>query len=123
MPLEQAVTKISYRSYMPNVQVLKVALIPPLGGQDTPANRGIALEYAAGKNAMLLSQWPSQHFPVVFNGVDIVLHPCTPEHFDASSVAWSSRSGLVMTLQPDGRLPVATVQAEAKRLLLAGACR
>ena len=122
MPLEQAVTKIAYRPYIPNVQVLKIALIPPLGGTDTPEHRGIALEYAAGTNAMLLSEWPSQHFPVTFDGVDIGLRPCTPERFDRASVAWSSRGGLVMTLQPDGPVPPAAVAAEARRLLANGAC-
>ena len=122
MPLEQLVTKIAYRPYIPRVQALRFAAIPPLGGADTPDGRGIAIEYAAGKNAMVLSEWPSRHLPVTFDGVNVVLRPCTGERFDRSSVAWSSRSGLVMTLQPDGALPAGTVAAEARHLMASGAC-
>lgn len=122
MPLEQIVTKIAYRPYIPRVQGLQFAVIPPLSGTDTPDRRGIAIEYAAGKNAMLLSEWPSQHLPVTFDGVNVVLRPCTAERFDKSSIAWSSRNGLVMTLQPDGALPAGAVAAEAHRLMASGAC-
>ena len=122
MPLERVVTKLAYRPYIPRTQGLQFAVIPPLGGADTPDRRGIAIEYAAGKNAMLLSEWPSRHLPVTFDGINIVLRTCTAERFDKSSVAWSSRSGLVMTLQPDGALPAATVAAEAHRLMASGAC-
>ncbi|MHB8146677.1 MAG: hypothetical protein ACYDGM_05355 [Vulcanimicrobiaceae bacterium] len=123
MPLAQVVTKIAYRPYIPRVPVLRFAVIPPLAGTDTPARAGIAIEYAAGKNAMLLSEWPSRNLPVVFNGVNIVLHPCTTVRFDRSSIAWSSHGGLLMTLQPDGTLPASVVASEARRLLANGACR
>ncbi len=122
MPLERVVTKIAYRPYIPRVQALQFAVIPPLGGADTPGRRGVAIEYAAGKNAMLLSEWPSRRFPVAFDGVNVALRPCTAERFDRSSIAWSSRSGLVMTLQPDGTLPAGAVAAEARRLMASGAC-
>src|SRR5580700_8593175 len=74
MPLEDAVTqhKIIYRPWVPPRQVLKVAVIPPLGDLDTPDHRGIAFEYQFGNQAMLLSEWPKQNFTLMFlHGQDI----------------------------------------------------
>lgn len=125
MPLEQVVTKISYRPWIPPRQALEFAVIPPLGDQDTPAHRGVAVEYVApGHQPMLLSEWPKQNFTLLFlHSQDISVAPCTIAHYKADGVAWTSRGALAMTLQPDGAADSRAVEAEARRLLAAGACK
>lgn len=125
MPFQDAVTKISYRPYVPTSgQILAYAVIPPLGNQDTPAHRGIAIEYESGRRAWLLSQWPKQNFTLLFlHGKNITDAPCTIAHYKKDGVAWTTRGALAMTLQPDGNVPAAAVVAEARRLIAAGACR
>lgn len=123
MPFEQAVTHLSFRSYVPSSQVLAYAVLPPLGGADTDANRGLGVEYVAGSDAFLLSEWPKQHFAVAFGQARLGLEPCTPVHYSAQAVAWTTPSNLVLTLQPDGMAPAAAVDREAHRLVRAGACR
>lgn len=124
MPLEQAVTKIDYRPYIPpNVQILKFAVIPPLGNLDTPANRGVAIEYESDHVAWLLSEWPKQNFKLAFGkSGDITFNPCTVVHYETDGVAWTTRTNLAMTLQPDGSVAAKAVNAEARRLVAAGAC-
>lgn len=124
MPLEQVVTKISYRAWIPPRQALEFAVIPPLGDQDTPSHRGVAVEYVApGHQPMLLSEWPKQNFTLLFlHNQDISVQPCTIAHYKADGVAWTSRGKLAMTLQPDGAADPKAVEAEARRLLAAGAC-
>jgi hypothetical protein len=124
MPLEEAVTKISYRPWIPPRTIVKYAVIPPLGDLDTPAHRGIAMEYTYGKSAMLLSQWPKQNFTLLFlHGRDITFSPCRVAHYKADGVAWTTRGKLAMTLQPDGDVDPKAVDAEARRLIAAGGCR
>jgi hypothetical protein len=125
MSLEEAVTKIAYRPWIPRgVQVLKYAVIPPLGDQDTPANRGVAIEYEDNHVAWLLSQWPKQNFALLFlGGHDITYAPCTVAHYKPDGVAWTTRGKLAMTLQPDGSVSAKAVDAEARRLVAAGACK
>jgi hypothetical protein len=123
MPLEDAVTKISYRPWIPRRSILKYAVIPPLGGADTPENRGIAIEYDDGGAAMLLSEWPKQNFALLFlHGQDISVSPCTIAHYKTDGVAWTTRGPLAMTLQPDGTVSPKRVEAEARRLIASGAC-
>ncbi len=124
MPLHQAVTHISYRPYVPRgAQILAYAVIPPLGDKDTPANRGIAVEYESNRHAWLLSQWPKQNFTLLFlHGNNISDAPCTIAHYKKDGVAWTTRGTLAMTLQPDGNATAASVDAEARRLFAAGAC-
>jgi len=124
MPLEQAVTKINYKPWIPPRQILKYAVIPPLGDLDTPDHRGIAMEYQFGNQAMLLSQWPKQNFTLLFlRNTDITLTPCKIAHYKADGVAWTTRSKLAMTLQPDGSVNPKDVDKEAARLIAAGGCR
>ena len=124
MPLEQVVTKISYKPWIPPGQVLKFAVIPPLGGDDTPANRGVAAEYQNGAFMWLLSEWPKQGFALVFlRGKDITIDNCQLGRFKADGVAWTTKGKLAMTLQPDGSAPPNEVDKEAKRLMAAGACQ
>lgn len=124
MPLEQAMTKISYSPYVPSgVQVVAYAVLPPLGGKDKPATRGVAIEYEYGRRTWLLSQWPKQNFILLFlHGDNITDTPCTVAHYKKDGVAWTTRGTLAMTLQPDGNVPAAAVDAEARRLIAAGAC-
>ncbi|HKE37382.1 MAG TPA: hypothetical protein VKB39_08115, partial [Candidatus Baltobacteraceae bacterium] len=65
MPLEQAVTHIGFRPYVP-AQAIAFAVLPPLGDLDTNEHRGLGVEYQAGRNAMLLSEWPKQGFSIQF---------------------------------------------------------
>ena len=124
MPLEQAVTKISYKPWIPPGQVLKIAVIPPLGGDDTPANRGVATEYQQGPTMWLLSEWPKQGFALVFlRGKDITIDNCQLGRFKADGVAWTTKGKLAMTLQPDGAASPSEVDKEAKRLMSVGACK
>lgn len=124
MPLSEAVTKISWRPWIPPRPILKYAVIPPLGDLDTPAHRGIAVEYTYGKSAMLLSEWPKQNFTLLFlRGQDITNTPCTIAHYKADGVAWTTHANLAMTLQPDGNVPARLVDAEARALIRSGACR
>lgn len=125
MPLEQVVTNIAYRPWIPpGVQILKFAVIPPLGNNDTPAHRGVAVEYEDNHVAWLLSQWPKQNFTLLFlKGQDVTYAPCTVAHYKLDGVAWTTRGKLAMTLQPDGSVSAKAVDSEAGRLVAAGACK
>jgi hypothetical protein len=124
MSLDDAMTKISYRPWVPPRQILKFAVIPPLGDLDTPDHRGIAMEYTYRKTAMLLSEWPKQNFTLLFlRGNDITFTPCEIAHYKADGVAWTTHSKLAMTLQPDGSVDPRAIDAEAKALIAAGGCR
>ena len=122
MPLEQAVTKIGFRPYLPPGQILAFAVIPPLGSLDTVANRGLAIEYVVGGQAMLLSEWPKQGFALTLGGKNIATSPCVMAHYKIDGPAWTSRRGLLFTLQPDGNVNAKIVDAEARRLMRSGAC-
>jgi hypothetical protein len=125
MPLEDALTKklISYKPWIPPRQILKFAVIPPLGDLDTPDHRGIAIEYQFRNQAMLLSEWPKQNFTLLFlRGEDITLTPCKIAHYKADGAAWTTKSKLAMTLQPDGNVSPKDVDAEAQRLIASGGC-
>lgn len=123
MPLEAAVKEISFRPTLPPGQVLAFAVIPPLGGPDKRETRGLAAEYASGRVAMVLSEWPKGSYTLAFPGKDITNSPCVFAKFSATGIAWTSRRGLLMTLQPDGNVSARAVEAEARRLIAAGACR
>ncbi len=124
MPLEQVVTKISYKPWVPPGQVLAFAVIPPLGNLDTPANRGFAAEYQNGQTLWLLSEWPKQDFQLTFlRGMNIALAPCQLGKFKADGVAWTTHGKLAMTLQADPAAAPKDVEIEAKRLMAAGACK
>lgn len=123
MPLEDAVTKISYKPWIPPGQVLKYAVIPPLGGNDTPDTRGIAVEYQHNGALLLLSEWPKQNFILLFlHSQDITTKPCELAHYKTDGVAWTTHGALAMTLQPDGAMSSKAIEAEAKRLLANGGC-
>ncbi|HEV7180682.1 MAG TPA: hypothetical protein VGN11_12480 [Candidatus Baltobacteraceae bacterium] len=120
-PFEKAVRGIAFRPYLPSRQLLDVALIAPLTGADTRANRGLALEYVAAGQALVLSEWPASARrtgpePPPTAG------PCEIVAFDANTALWSTRSGTLMTLRPDGKVKPSRIFAEARRLLRRGAC-
>jgi hypothetical protein len=124
MPLDQALTKIDYRPWIPPRRILKFAVIPPLGNLDTPDHRGVAIEYQYRDSAMLLSQWPKQNFTLLFlHNTDITATPCEVAHYKSDGVAWTTRGKLAMTLQPDGNVSPQDVESEAQRLIAAGGCR
>lgn len=120
MPLEQVVTHISFRPYVP-AQAIAFAVLPPLGDLDTNEHRGLGVEYQAGRNAMLLSEWPKQGFSIQF-GRGGSLRECRPEHYSTAAVAWTTPGNLVMSLQPDGPVDGSEVDREAQRLIRSGAC-
>jgi hypothetical protein len=121
MPLERAIVRVGLVPYIP-AQALSFAVLPPLGGLDTRANRGFGVEYQTGHNAMLLSEWPRQRFAIAF-GVAGVPRNCVPVHYSTTNVAWTTPRNLVMTLQPDGPVGPSAVDREALRLVRSGACR
>jgi hypothetical protein len=124
MPLDQAMTKISYKPWIPPRRILKFAVIPPLGDLDTPDHRGIAVEYQQTFSPLLLSEWPKQNFTLLFlHNEDITSTPCVVVHYKSDGVAWTTRGKLAMTLQPDGNVNPKEVDIEAQRLIAAGGCR
>lgn len=123
MRLEDAVRNIGFRAFIPSAQLAAVAVIPPLGGEDTREDRGIAFEYDAGGDALLLSQWPKQRFQIAVGDNDLTRFVCVPVPFKTDAFIWTTHSALVMTLMPDGKVAPARVEREARRLIASGACR
>lgn len=123
VPLSAAVRQIAFRPVIPGAQIAAVALIPPLGGADSRKTHGLAIEYASGGNALLLSQWPRPGFALTVNGVDLTASPCAPVAYKTDGLLWATRNGLVMTLQPDGFIPAPRLAREAGRLMSAAGCR
>jgi hypothetical protein len=121
--LQRAVHVVSFKPFLPRAAYSAVAVIPPLGNQDTPANRGLAFEYRAGGRTMVLSEWPAQNFRIAFANNDVSATPCKPVKYSHDGVVWTTPHGLVMSLQPDGNAGVAQVAGEARALIARGACR
>lgn len=120
-PFETAVRGIAFRPYLPAHEFLDVALIAPLTGTDTRASRGIALEYVAAGQALVLSQWPmpadlrlGQQEPAAI--------PCQVTAMKADTALWTTHGRVMMTLRPDGKVKPSRIFAEARRLLRRGAC-
>lgn len=122
MPLAQAMQKITLRPKLPNAQILAFAVIPPLGGADTPAHRGIAIEYVVHGGRVLLSEWPRAGFTFAIGMHDITQSPCTLLRYSPTNVMWENRRNVVMTLQPDGPVRPNVIDAQARRLLASGTC-
>jgi hypothetical protein len=122
MPMDRALAQIAFAPYVPTDQVIAVAVIPPLGGQDFRGSRGLAIEYERGGDALLLSQWPRRGMRINIGMQDVTDRPCTVVGYSAGGYLWTTRSGRVMTLQSDGPVAGARIEAEARRLLRSGAC-
>jgi hypothetical protein len=116
MPLTDAVKQIAFRPFIPGNQIVSVALIPPLGGTDRRESHGVAIEYASAGDALLLSEWPRM-------GFEITRSACAPVAYKPDAYLWTTRNGLVMTLQADGAVPRSRIVREVRRLFRAGACR
>jgi len=121
--LQKAVRLVSFRPVLPAANPLAIAIIPPLGNEDTIATRGIAFEYDANGAPMLLSEWPAQSFRIAFGKRDATDPPCALVRYMHNGVVWTTPHGIAMTLQPDGDATYATVEREARALLARGACR
>ncbi|MDQ2681401.1 MAG: hypothetical protein M3Y21_10360 [Candidatus Eremiobacteraeota bacterium] len=121
MPLRLAVRKIAFRPFLPANRIGQIAVIPPLGGEDTPANRGVSVEYRSGSSKLLLSEWPAQKFALTVGQNDLTSHPCAA-YAKADGAIWLTLGGLVMTLQADGKGGSSRVFGEAAALIRAGAC-
>lgn len=63
MPFRTAIHLISFKPLLPVERIGAAAIIPPLGNDDTLANRGIGFEYATGGAKMHLSEWPPSELP------------------------------------------------------------
>lgn len=123
MPLAAAVREIRFRPYVPAGQLLAVAAIPGLGGNDAPATRGIAFEYAHRGRALLLSEWPRQEFDVAVGSTPVARTPCVPVAISKNAVIWAARRAqIVISLQPDGDADRKFIDDEARRLITRGAC-
>ncbi len=116
MTLQQARAQIAFAPVIPAGELLGVAVIPPLGGHDSRAGHGIAMEYEKDGSRLVLSQWQRLGLRIVVAQVDVVHRPCAPIAFKADGLLWASRNGLVLTLQPDGAAPGPLVGSEARRL-------
>ena len=121
MPLALAVRSLQFRPFVPRAQVVQVAVIPPLN-VNQQKNHGLAIEYVAGGTALLLSQWPRAGVDLASSALDLTRRPCAPVAFKADGLIWTTRNGLVMTLQPDGTAPPSRVAREAQQLFADGAC-
>lgn len=125
MPLPQARANIAFTPWIPRGHLLEVAVIPPLGGTDNHATHGIAMEYENSGARLLLSQWPRSGYRIAVGDLDAVHRPCGPLALAGSasgSLLWTTRNGLVMTLQPDGAAAGPRLAGEARRLLAASGC-
>ena len=121
MPLPLAVRSLQFRPFMPRADVVQVAVIPPLN-VNQQKNHGLAIEYVAGGKALLLSQWPRAGVDFSSSALDFTRRPCAPVAFKADGLIWTTRNGLVMTLQPDGTAPPSRIAHEAQQLIADGAC-
>jgi hypothetical protein len=118
--LPQAQSRVRFAPFVPGAQIVAVALIPPLH-VDHRKDAGVAMEYERAGDALLLSQWPRGDLNVGVAG-NAIHRPCAPVAYKADGFLWTTRSGLVMTLQPDGAVAPGRLMREARRLA-AGSCR
>lgn len=119
MRLSQAVRKISFRPILPSRQILAFAVIPPLGGNDTPQTRGFAAEYLHHGAAVLISEWPKQSFRITFGKVDITEKPCVQVEYARGQYAFTNKRGLLATVQGDAGVSPAAVHRAASAALAA----
>ncbi len=123
MSLAKLQRNVDLRPFVPVPNPLAYAALPALGGPDTPANRGVGIEYIAPSGTrMILSQWPKQNYQLNFISKDLTATPCVPVIFMHENVAWTSRRGALMTLIADGEASRGAIEREARRLLARGAC-
>ncbi len=122
MSFEKAVHLISFAPLLPIERVDAIAVIPPLGNDDSLANRGIAFEFTANGAKMILSEWPAQNFRIAFAGHDASAVSCKPVAYSHNGIVWTTPKGLVLTLQPDGGAKAARIAREANALIARG-CR
>ncbi len=114
---------VDLRPFKPVPNPLAYAALPGLGGPDTPANRGVGIEYIAPSGTrMILSEWPKQNYQLNFISKDLTATPCVPVIFMHENVAWTSKRGALMTLIADGEASRGAIEREARRLLARGAC-
>ena len=123
MPLADAVRVISFRPFLPKAKIAAFAVLPPLGNEDSLANRGLAFEYVFAGRKLIVSEWPAQNFRIALGGRDASANPCTPVPYSHNGVVWTTPHGLVMTVQPDGPADAALIARVARALIAGGACR
>ena len=119
MPVGLATRTLAFTPFFPPGQILQAAVIPPLN-VDQQRNHGLGLEYARKGGMLLLSQWPQAGFSIPPQA--LAAGPCVPVPYKKDGVLWSTRYNVVMTLQPDGRVPASRIRREAQELVAAGAC-
>lgn len=123
MSLAKLRRNVDLRPFVPVPNPLAYAALPGLGGPDTPANRGVGIEYVAPSGSrMILSEWPKQNYRLNFITKDITATPCVPVIFMHKNIAWTSKRGALMTLIADGEGSRQELEREARRLLARGAC-
>ncbi len=126
-PERAALAGIAFRPFVPSPTEKDVALLAPFRGADRRVNRGIGYEYEERGRLYVLTQWPA-------NGGSIDAFPALraldPDCRDArvfpgaaQGIIWSTPSGIVATLRPDGASDAAVLVAEWHRLVRRGACR
>ena len=122
----QARQSIGFVPVVPPGTVIATAVIPPLGAVRNRSTNGLAMEYRHGGAVLVLSQWPRAGFTISAGDSDVTHSPCAPIVLSApagSSYLWTNRSGLVLTLQPDGAASGSLLASEVRRLLAVSRCR
>lgn len=117
MPLALARGTLVFRPVIPAGRIVQTAVIPPLN-VDEQRKHGIAIEYAAGGSVWLLSQWPASQAAAP----EMRRSPCAPARYKANGLLWTTQSGLVMTLEPDGSPAGAGVDAAARPIMTESGC-
>ena len=108
-------SSVNFKAFLPHAQIVQTALIPPLNVSQQK-NHGLAIEYVAGDDALLLSEWPRGGIALSGAPLDLTADPCAPVAYKTNGLIWTTRNGLVMTLQPDRTAPASHIAHEAQRL-------
>ena len=120
--LASARGRIAFTPQVPK-RFLAVALIPPLDVHRGSHAAGIAFEYRTGRIRVMLSEWPRFGLSLTDAGPMAPERPCALIAYAPRAFVWTTASGVVMTLQPDGRAAAAAVAREAHRLIRRERCR
>ena len=119
MPLDKVMRQVAFRPYLPMQGRQVFAALPPLGGADTRATRGLGVEYSGKNGAQVVrSEWPAQSFTIRFGKHDLSASPCTLAEYDPGKFAFTTKTNLVETVQGDTGSSRADVQASAQEALV-----
>lgn len=152
MPLKKALHTVSFKPFIPPYKFIVVGVLPMLRGEEDPKmkanpNWGIGFEYRVKRVRYALSEWPLNGAGLgAAAGPKVEQNGCYMTIYKPDGVLWVARRGIAMTLQADNTMPPAEkkeeggnatpspqptyrpaaptkdVVAEARRLVIMGAC-